>query len=200
MPQNIKINELLGDDFKEYNYAVTSNWRIDFSGSNEFKKLLEGAPGDDGHPPVLKQLSFACHSDFQFEADVEYAEAEIKGIHISQAAWQDRFIDSLPIDVYENMDHRVFKALVQAANKTAGYFKHRDIAAKTEYTFDGITLTALGNTVDGSEPSNAIVYHLKGVQIKKVQSPNYTSDAAEIGSVQLELKAHGWTIGDDGTT
>ena len=76
MPQNIKINELLGDDFKEYNYAVTSNWRIDFSGSNEFKKLLEGAPGDDGHPAVLKQLSFACHSDFQFEADVEYAEAE----------------------------------------------------------------------------------------------------------------------------
>lgn len=200
MPQNIKIGELLGDNFKEYNYAVTSNWRINFDGSREFAALLEGSPNDDGHPSVIKQLSFACHSDFQFEANIEYAEATIKGIHISQAAWQDRFIDSLPIDIYENMDHRVFKALMQAANKTAGYFDHRNINEKQAYTFEGITLTALGNTAVDEEPSNAIVYRLKGVQINKVQSPNYTSDAAEIGSVQLDIRCHGWTIGDTGTT
>ena len=199
MPQNIKINELLGDNFKEYNYAVTSNWRINFEGSKEFMALIDGAPDNDGHPSVIKQLSFACHSDFQFETEITYAEAEIKGIHISQAAWQDRFIESLPIDIYENMDHRIFKAPVQAANKTAGYFNHRNINEKKDYTFEGITLTALGNSSTEEDPPTAITYFLKGVQINKVQSPNYQSDAAEIGSVQLDIRCHGWTTGDGNT-
>lgn len=197
MPQNITITELLGEDFKGYNYAVTSNWRIDFSNSPEFRALVEGAA--DGDPSVLAQLSFACHSDFQFEAGITYATADIKGIPISQAAWQDRRIDSLPLDVYESMDHRVFKSLLVAANKTAGYFEHRNINFKSEYTFSGITLQALGNSSDGGEPDTQLVYHLQGVQIVNVQSPEYTSTSAEIGSVQLELKAHGWTSGDGNT-
>lgn len=194
MPQNIKIGELLGSNFNEYNYAVTSNWRIDFSNCQKLKELM----GDVDNDPRL-QMSFACHSDFQFETDITYAEAEIKGIHISQAAWQDRFIDSLPIDIYENMDHRIFKALVNVANNTAGYFEHRNINEKKEYTFDGITLTSLGNSNKDGDPGVAITYHLKGVQFNKVQSPNYTSDSAEIGSVQLDIRCHGWTIGDGNT-
>lgn len=193
MPQNIKIGELLGSDFKEYNYAVTSNWRIHFEDSPEFKALIDGAPQNDGHPAVLQQLSFACHSDFQFESEITYAEATIKGIHISQAAWQDRFIDSLPIDIYENMDHRVFKALVQAMNKTAGYYKHRNINEKSAYTFSKIWLESLGNATSDGDVTPSIIYYLGGVQINKVQSPNYQSDAAEIGSVQLDIRCHGWT-------
>lgn len=194
MPQNIKIGELLGKNFNEYNYAVTSNWRINFDKCDKLKELM----GDVANDPRL-QMSFACHSDFQFETETTYAEAEIKGIHISQAAWQDRYIDSLPIDIFENMDHRIFKALVNVANNTAGYFNHRNINAKSEYTFDGITLEALGNSSADGDVAPTITYHLKGVQFKRVQSPNYTSDAAEIGSVQLEIKAHGWTIGDGNT-
>jgi len=191
MPQNIKIGEMLGKDFKEYNYMVSTNWRIHLEDSPEFRQLLDDQ--SDGHPSVIQQLSFACHSDFQFEASIEYAEAEIKGIHISQAAWQDRYIESLPLDVYENMDHRVFKALMAAANKTAGYFNHRNINEKSAYTFSGIRLEALGNSTTDGEVAPTLIYYLEGVQIVTVQSPNYTSTDAEIGSVQLELKAHGWT-------
>ena len=191
MPQNIKLNDLLGSEFKDTNYAVTTNWRINFDKCKELRELISGADESS-----LLQMSFACHSSFQFETKVEYAEAEIKGMHISQAAWQDRFIDSLTLDVYENMDHRVFKALVQAANNTAGYFKHRNINEKKKYTFSGITLEALGNSTDDGDVEPMCIYHLQGVQIVNVKSPEYTSDSAEIGSVSIELKAHGWTIGD----
>lgn len=191
MAQNIKLTDLLGEDFKDTNYAVSSNWRINFADSKEFRDLISGTD-----ETALLQMSFACHSNFQFEATVEYAEAEIKGMHISQAAWQDRFIDSLTLDVFENMDHRVFKALVRAANNTAGYFKHRNINEKKKYTFSGITLEALGNSTEDGNVDPQCIYHLQGVQIVRCQSPEYTSDSAEIGSVQLELKAHGWTTGD----
>lgn len=192
--ENITITELLGKEFKEANYAVSTNWRIDFSNCKELKALIGNAD-----QAAIKQLSYACHSSHQFEANVEYAEAEIKGIHISQAAWQDRFIDSFPLDVYETMDHRVFKALLNAANNTAGYFTHRNINEKKEYTFTGVTLTALGNSNKDGDLEAKCTYQLHGIQINKVQSPEYTSDSAEIGSVQLDIRVHGWTI-DDGKT
>lgn len=187
---NITIAELLGGNFKDIDYAVSSNWRIDFSGCEELTTLM----GDPGEVPL--QMSYACHSDFQFNTNIEYAEATIKGIHISQAAWQDRYIDSLTLDVYESMDHRVFKALLKAANNTAGYYAHRNINAKKEYTFTGITLTALGNSDGSTNAETVLVYNLQGVQINSVQSPNYTSDSAEIASVSIDLRAHGWTIAD----
>jgi hypothetical protein len=191
MPQNIKLVELLGNEFRDINYAVTTNWRIDFSNCRELKNLM----GDVENDPI-KQMSFACHSNFQFKTDIEYAEATIKGMHISQAAWQDRFIDSLPIDIYENMDHRIFKALMSVANNTAGYFQHRNINEKKEYTFSGITLEALGNSSQDGEVESKCIYHLLGVQVNSIESPEYTSDNADIGSVQLDIRAHGWTIGD----
>ncbi len=196
MPQNIKLNELLGKEFKEYNYMVSSNWRIDFSKCRELRDLMGDT--ESGDPSIPLQMSFACHSNFQFETNIEYAEAEIKGMHISQAAWQDRFIDSLVLDVYESMNHRIFKALLNAANNTAGYYAHRDINKKENYTFSGITLEALGNTdgTGGAEVKTECIYHLLGVQINRIQSPEYTSESAEIGSVQLDLRAHGWSIGD----
>ena len=170
MPQNIKIGELLGSNFNEYNYAVTSNWRIDFSKCNKLKELM----GDVDNDPRL-QMSFACHSDFQFETEITYAEAEIKGIHISQAAWQDRFIDSLQIDIYENMDHRIFKALVNVANNTAGYFEHRNINEKKEYTFDGITLTSLGNSNKDGDPGVAITWEEMLTELVKRSNTSLTS-------------------------
>ena len=197
MPRNIQLTELLGEDFKGYNYMVSSNWRIDFSNCQELKNLIGDIGGGD--PAVPMQMSFACHSNFQFETEITYAEAEIKGMHISQAAWQDRFIDAQDIDVYESMDHRIFKALVTAANNTAGYYNNRDIAEKKEYTFSGITVQALGNSSNGGAPSTELVYTLLGVQINSVQSPEYTSDSAEIGSVKLNIRAHGWTIIDGKT-
>lgn len=182
---NITITELLGNNFGDKNYGVTTNWRIDFSESNLLDLMGPGVNGD-----VVKSMSYACHSDFQFQANVEYAEATIKGIHISQAAWQDRFIDSMAIEVYDSMDLSVFKALVAAAGNTAGYYGNRDINAKEKYTLKGITLTALGT----SGEDNQLVYTLHGVQINSVQSPNYTSGDAEITSVQLDIRAHGWTV------
>ena len=80
------------------------------------------------------------------------------------------------------------------ANNTAGYYGNRDIAEKKVYTFSGIQLHALGNMKGNGEPETKLVYELIGVQINSVQSPNYQSDAAEIGSVSLDLRAHGWTI------
>lgn len=195
MAKNITLNNLLGSEFKDTNYAVTTNWRIDFSNCQELRDLISGADESS-----LLQMSYACHSNFQFKADIEYAEATIKGMHISQAAWQDRFIDSLPIDIYENMDHRVFKALMLAANKTAGYYDNRDINEKKRYTFSNIVIEALGNSDgSGSEPDVVCTYNLLGVQINSIESPEYTSDNADIGSVQLDIRAHGWTIGGDNT-
>ena len=138
-------------------------------------------------------MSYACHSNFQFTAEIEYAEADIKGMHISQAAWQDRFIDDLSLEVYESMDHRVFKALKTAAERTAGYFENRNINEKANYTFSGIVLEALGNS-DGGNGEVPVMhsYELLGVQIVSVESPEYNSENAEIGSVTLSLKAHGW--------
>ena len=40
MPQNVRLTELLGDNFKAYNYMVSSNWRIDFSKCEELVKLM----------------------------------------------------------------------------------------------------------------------------------------------------------------
>jgi len=189
MPQNIKFEELLGKNFNGANYMVSSNWRINFANSG-LKDLIQGASNVD---TVLMQMSYACHSSFSFETSLTYAEAEIKGIHISQAAWQDRYIDDFTVEVYENMDHRVFNALLVAANSTAGFLEHRNINKKDVYTFNGITLEALGNG-DGSsgEVESVRTYNLLGVQVLSVQSPEYTSDSANIGTVTLHLRAHGW--------
>ena len=187
MPQNIKFDDLLGKDFKEANYLVSTNWRIDFTKSTELRNIM------GGNDNVLKQMSYACHSNFQFEASIEYAEAEIKGMHISQAAWQDRFIDDMTVEIYEEMSHRVFKALKTAAEKTAGYFENRNINEKKNYTFSRITLEALGNSDGGNgEVGIAHTYTLLGVQILSIESPEYTSENADIGSVTLHIKAHGW--------
>lgn len=193
MAQNITITELLGSNFKDTNYAVSSNWRIDFSNCSELKSLMDNS--DVGN--VVAQMSYACHSDFQFQASIEYADATVKGIHISQAAWQDRYIESMTLDIYENMDHRLFKALLKVANNTAGYYGHRNVNAKSNYTFSGITLTALGNSNNNSDVESQLIYTLEGVQINSIQSPNYTSDSAEISSVTIALRAHGWTTPDD---
>ena len=187
MPQNIKFDDLLGKDFKEANYLVSTNWRIDFTKSTELRNIM------GGNDNVLKQMSYACHSNLQFEASIEYAEAEIKGMHISQAAWQDRFIDDMTVEVYDTMDHRVFKALKTAAERTAGYFENRNINEKANYTFSGIVLEALGNSDGGNgEVSVEHSYELLGVQILSIESPEYTSENADIGSVTLHIKAHGW--------
>lgn len=187
MPQNIKFADLLGNNFSGVNYMVSTNWRINFVASPELKALI---PGED---KALEQMSYACHSNFQFEASIEYAEAEIKGMHISQAAWQDRFIDDMTVEIYDTMDHRVFKALKAAAEKTAGYFGNRNINEKANYTFSGITLEALGNSDGGNgEVSVEHSYELLGVQILSIESPEYTSENASIGSVTLHIKAHGW--------
>lgn len=190
--QNIKFQELLGTNAVGINYAVTSNWRIDFSQSAEFRSLIE-----DG--TAIEQMSFACHSDFDFTTEIEYADASIKGIPIHQAAWQTRTIENQECAVYERMDHRVFKALVKATNKTAGFLEHRNIAEKTEYTFNNVYVYALGNSsTDGDVPTSA-AYRLIGCQVLSCKSPTYTSDSADIADVTLTLYAHGWELsGDEG--
>ena len=49
MPQNIKFDDLLGKDFKEANYMVSTNWRIDFTKSAELRNIM------GGNDNVLKQ-------------------------------------------------------------------------------------------------------------------------------------------------
>lgn len=184
--ENIKLTELLGNNIGDTNYGVTTNWRINFGDS--LKALMGG-----GANSAITHMSYACHSDFQFEATVDYAEATVKGMHISQAAWQDRFIDSMDIEIYDTMDLQVFKALVKAANNTAGYYNNRDINAKGSYTLKDIKLIALGNGEDNSV-KDTLTYTLHGVQINSVQSPNYTTGDAEITSVSMNIRAHGWTV------
>jgi hypothetical protein len=196
MPKNITMQDLLGNNLNSLDYGVSTNWRIDFSKSKEFTDLLGKVDGDP-NVPVL--MSISCHSKFQFETNIEYATASIKGIPISQAAWQDRTADSVPVDVYDAVDHRVFKALVMAANNTAGYYANRDIAEKNKYTMNGIVVHALGNAVPGKEPPIVVSYQLLGVQINTVQSPEYNTESASINSVRLDLKWHGWTILNNNT-
>lgn len=185
---NIKFTDLLGSDFKDYNYAVTSNWRIDFSKSTQFTNLL----GNDAK--VVSQLSYALHSDYDFTASITYAEASIKGIPIRQAAWQERAITGMTCAVYESMDHRVFKALESACSNVAGFCDHRDINLKENYTFSGIVLQALGNVDGAGEPPVVCAYELIGAQINDVKSPTYTSTAANIADVTFTLYAHGWKV------
>ena len=181
---NVTFSELLGADFSEKDYAVSSNWRIDFATCKKFVDLLGGDVG------IAQHLSYACTTDFQFESETTYAQANIKGIPISQAAWQSRVIDSLPITVLEPMDRIVENALIKAQNRGAGYFGQRDIAAKSVYTFSGITLIELGN--DGKASADNIII-LDGVQIKGVQTGTFTSgNNADIVGTQLTLYAHGW--------
>lgn len=181
--QNITFNELLGKDFSERDYAVTTNWRIDFATCRQFVELLGGDTG------IAKHLSYACTSDHTFSAETTYATATIKGIPISQAAWQSRTIDSLDISVLEPMDRAVENALIKAQNKGAGYFGNRDLAPKDTYTFSGITLLELGN--DGKASSDNIII-LDGVQIKSVSLGSFSSSNADIVSTELSLYVHGW--------
>lgn len=182
--QNVTFNELLGEDFSEKDYAVSSNWRIDFATCKKFVDLLGGDAG------IAKHLSYACTNDYNFTSETTYAQANIKGIPISQAVWQSRVIDSLSITVLEPMDRSVENALLKAQNKGTGYFGSRDIAAKDTYTFSGITLLEFGN--DGKvDPDNIII--LDGVQIKGVNVGTFTSgDSADIVATELTLYVHGW--------
>jgi len=181
---NVTFNELLGEDFSEKDYAVSSNWRIDFATCKKFVDLLGGDVG------IAKHMSYACTSDYSFNSETTYAQANIKGIPISQAAWQSRVIDSLQITILEPMSRAVENALIKAQNKGAGYFDKRDIAPKSVYTFSGITLLELGN--DGKADADNIII-LDGVQIKGVQPGTFTSgNNAEIVGTQLTLYAHGW--------
>lgn len=186
--QNIKFTDLLGKDFAESNFAVSTNWRIDFSKSEGFKKLLGG---DD---KVVNQLSFAMHSDYDFTAALTYATAKIKGIPIRQAAWQEREIEGMECAVYEMMDHRVFKALEKATSKVAGFEEHRNISEKEKYTFDGVRLYAYGNSDANADLTPMCSYELIGVQLNNVKSPTYTSGDAAIADVTFELYAHGWRL------
>jgi hypothetical protein len=181
---NVTFNELLGADFSEKDYAVSSNWRIDFATCKKFVELLGGDVG------IAQHLSYACTTDYTFNSETTYAQQNIKGISISQAAWQTRVIDNLQITVLEPMDRSVENALIKAQNKGAGYFGSRDIAAKNVYTFSGITLIELGN--DGkANPDNIII--LDGAQIKGVQPGTFTSgNNAEIVGTQFTLFCHGW--------
>ena len=191
--QNIKFTELLGPDFKGSNYAVTSNWRIDFTKSPEFETLL----GNDAN--TLNQMSFAFHSDLSLGASITYASAKIKGIPIRQAAWQDREIPNVPCAVYELMNHQLYKALAKASNKVAGFYKHRNIAPKENYTFSGVFLYALGNSDKEGDVQPECIYELIGAQLNDFTSPTYTSEAANIADVKFNLYAHGFKVkGEDG--
>ena len=164
--------------------AVSSNWRIDFATCKKFVELL------GGDVSIAKHMSYACTNDYTFNSESTFANANIKGIPINQVAWQSRVIDNLPITILEPMSREVENALIKAQNKGAGYFGSRDIAAKSVYTFSGITLLELGN--DGkADPDNIII--LDGVQIRGVQPGTFTSgNTAEIVGTQLTLYAHGW--------
>jgi hypothetical protein len=64
---------------------------------------------------------------------------------------------------------------------------------------NGIVVHALGNAAPGKEPPIVVSYQLLGVQINTVQSPEYNTDSANINSVHLDLKWHGWTILNNNT-
>lgn len=181
--QNIRFEDLLGDNFSEKNYAVSSNWRINFEVCKEFAALV-------GNADVVKHMSYACTSDYDFEATTEFANANIKGIPISQAVWQHREFDGVQITILEPMDRSVENALLAAQNKGTGYFNNRDVAEKIVYTFSGIQLIELGN--DGQSSDENIII-LDGVQIQGVKPGTFTSgDSAEIVGTQLTIKGHGW--------
>ena len=181
--QNIQFNDLLGENFSEKNYAVSSNWRINFEVCKEFVDLV-------GNADVAKHMSYACTSDYDFEATTEYAVANVKGITVSQAVWQHREFDGVQIIILEPMDRSVENALLTAQNKATGYFTNRDVAAKKVYTFSGIQLIELGN--DGKTDNDNIII-LDGVQIQGVKIGTFTSgNSAEIVGTQLTIKGHGW--------
>jgi len=186
--QNIKFTDLLGANYKDFNYAVTSNWRIDFSQSREFAALLNGKDS------LLEQMSFAFHSNLDFTGSITYASAKIKGIPIRQAAWQEREIANVECTVYESMDHRLYKALAKASDKVAGFFEHRDINLKENYTFSGVVVHALGNVDGQGEPPIVCSYELIGAQLNDFKSPTYTSDSANIADVTFNLYAHGFKV------
>lgn len=191
--QNIKFTDLLGNDFKNFNYAVSSNWRIDFSKSPEFQALIGNGTGIGG-VSLVEQMSFAFHSDIDFTGTIEYASAKIKGIPIRQAAWQDREIANVACSVYESMDHRLYKALEGTSNKVAGFLEHRDINLKANYTFSGIVVHALGNVDGAGDPPIVCSYELIGAQLNDFKSPTYTSEAANIADVTFNLYAHGFKV------
>lgn len=181
--QNIKFDDLLGKNFSEKNYAVSSNWRINFEVCKEFVDLV-------GNGDVVKHMSYACTSDYDFTATTEYATANIKGILLSQAVWQHREFDGVDIQILEPMDRSVENALIRAMNKATGYYDARDIAEKSVYTFSGIQLIELGN--DGKAESDNIII-LDGVQIQGVKPGTFTSgDSANIVNTTLTIKGHGW--------
>jgi hypothetical protein len=181
--QNIRFNDLLGENFSEKNYAVSSNWRINFEVCKEFVDLV-------GNADVAKHMSYACTSDYDFEATTEFANANIKGIPISQAVWQHREFDGVQITILEPMDRSVENALLRAQNKGTGYFNDRNVAEKKVYTFSGIQLIELGN--DGQTNNDNIVI-LDGLQIQGVKLGTFTSgDSANIVGTQLTVKGHGW--------
>lgn len=181
--QNIRFNDLLGENFSEKNYAVSSNWRINFEVCKEFVDLV-------GNADVAKHMSYACTSDYDFEATTEFAVANIKGMVVSQAVWQHREFDGVQVVILEPMDRSVENALLAAQNKGTGYFNDRDVAEKKVYTFSGIQLIELGN--DGKTNSDNIII-LDGVQIQGVKPGTFTSgDSAQIVGTQLTIKGHGW--------
>lgn len=181
--QNIRFADLLGENFSEKNYAVSSNWRINFEVCKEFVDLV-------GNADVAKHMSYACTSDYDFEATTEFATANVKGIPISQAVWQHREFDGVQITILEPMDRSVENALLRAQNAGTGYFNNRDVAEKKVYTFSGIQLIELGN--DG-QTSNDNLIILDGVQIQGVKLGTFTSgDSADIVGTQLTIKGHGW--------
>lgn len=181
--QNIKFDDLLGKNFSEKNYAVSSNWRINFEVCKEFVDLV-------GNGDVVKHMSYACTSDYDFTATTEYATANVKGILLSQAVWQHREFDGVDIQILEPMDRSVENALIRAMNKATSYYDARDIAEKSVYTFSGIQLIELGN--DGKAESDNIII-LDGVQIQGVKPGTFTSgDSANIVNTTLTIKGHGW--------
>lgn len=181
--QNVRFDDLLGKNFSEKNYAVSSNWRINFEVCKEFVDLV-------GNADVAKHMSYACTSDFNFDATTEYANANVKGIPISQAVWQHRDFDGVEIAILEPMNRAVENALLKAMNAATGYYDNRDIAEKSVYTFSGIQLIELGN--NGKTESDNIII-LDGVQIQGVKLGTFTSgDSADIVNTTLTIKGHGW--------
>lgn len=182
--QNVKFDDLLGKNFSEKNYAVSSNWRINFEVCKEFVDLV-------GNADVVKHMGYACTNDYDFtEATTEFAVSNIKGIVVSQAAWQHRDFENVNITILEPMNRAVENALIKAINKSTGYYDNRNIAEKSKYTFSGIQLIEFGN--DGTiDPDNIII--LDGVQIQGVKPGTFTSgNSAEIVNTTLTIKGHGW--------
>ena len=181
MPNNITMAEILGTNGNGNDYAVDTNWRIDFSTSSEVMALFP-----DGAPKQMNYLVSAAIEGLPFS--LTYASKTIKGITVKQAAWQTREIGQMRLTFLEPMDRSLQKAFLAATNGTAGMFADRNIRPKSAYTFSGVQLMELGNSpADGSEAEIVNTNFLYGCQILSGNLGRYNDGANGAGLVETTL-------------